>query len=128
MILNKSTIVARKGQHKYYSILAESLEDDETYFANQDIENIKDQAEYEEAVKQQGLRNYTLGPVFNSFANDKTVEMYRSTYVIGEHAQISWLDSESVWVFASKHSSVFAENTEDLKAYNADAKSVYYPT
>ena len=119
-------MVARKGQQKYYSIRAEDLEEDKEYFMKQDIENIKDQNEYEEVVKNQGLRNYTLGPVFNSFANDGTVEVYKSTYVIGEHAQISWIDSEGVWVFASRHASIFAKELEDLKAYNSTPTSVSY--
>lgn len=66
----KATITARKGQQKYYPIRLEDLEDDQVYFMNQNIEGIKNKAQYEEALKNQGLRNYTLSPVFHSFENN----------------------------------------------------------
>jgi len=55
-----------------------------------------------------------------------SIEVIRSKYTIGEHAQISWLAGEDVWVIASQHASIFVRSKEDLKIYEAKSKYAHY--
>jgi hypothetical protein len=126
LIPNKYTCVARKGQFKFYHIHEIDLQKDEQYFAAYNADNAATDEEYDEILKNQSLRNYTLAPVYNAFKDGYSVEIVKTTYVEGVHAQISWLENEDTWVIASKHASVFAKTLEDLTCYNGHPKSSHY--
>lgn len=115
--LNKATVVARKGPRKYYVISEQDIQEDAKYFKRNFSNRGKSKAKQEEINCNQSLRNYTFSPVFNSIRKGNCVDVYSSTYVIGEHAQISWLDSEKIWVFASRHSSIYLRSSEELRTY-----------
>jgi 3-isopropylmalate dehydratase small subunit len=114
---NKYSLTVRKGPRKYYSLVREDLESDDTYFLTVNPELARSQVEYKEMLTRHSLRNYTFAPVYQSLKEGHQVDVYRSTYTIGEHAQISWLDSEMTWIIASQHASVFVRNLEDLQLY-----------
>lgn len=109
--------MARKGPRKFYVINEEDLDIDANYFKHNNPNYVKNQYRYEELIYNQSLRNYTLSPVFKAIEWDKLIDVFASTYVIGEHAQISWIDSENIWVFASRHSSIFLRSIEDMNVY-----------
>ena len=121
-------MVARKGPRKFASLKYEDLEIDQEYFKHFDTSFAQNEIEYNEIIKNQVFRNYALSPAFQAISEGKIVEVFRSTYTIGEHAQISWLDTEKTWVFANKHASIFIRDLNDLKAYKINHKSPYFTT
>jgi hypothetical protein len=124
--LNKHSLHARKGPRKYFSIKEEYLIEDEKYFEQNDVGNARDDGEYNEIVSNQALRNYTFAPVYRSLKSGNSVTLYRSILTAGEHAQISWIDSEMTWVIASQHASIFIRSLDDLKAYQTGPKTPYH--
>ena len=133
--INKYSVVARKGPRKYYSLREKDLERDEEYFkklnsifpsfSKYDTSSAKNEKDFNEMIRSQIFRNYSLSPVYQSFWEGNTVEVYRSTFTIGEHAQISYLATEKVWVIASKHASIFLRNAKDLEAYKLAPRALF---
>lgn len=125
LTINKFSCVARKGPRKYFTLKPEDLLNDEEYFTTYDTTLAQNEDEYNDMLHCQVLRNYTLAPVYASLSQGNTIEVFRSTYTIGEHAQISWLEEEMTWVIASQHASLFIRSLDDLEAYNIHPKSPY---
>lgn len=126
--IKKYSLVARKGPRKYYTLRLEDLQDDDVYFSIFDASLASTEEERKEIIRAHVLRNYALAPVFNSISEGKRVEVFRSTFTIGEHAQISWMDSEMTWVIANEHASMFVRDLTDIDTYNPHPKSPYLVT
>jgi hypothetical protein len=126
--IKKYSVVARKGPRKYYTLRFEDLQDDDIYFSVFDASLASTEEEHKEIIRSHVLRNYALAPVFESISEGKRVEVFRSTFTIGEHAQISWMDSEMTWVIANEHASMFVRDLTDIDTYNPHPKSPYLVT
>jgi hypothetical protein len=99
----KYSLVASKGPRKYYSLRLEDLQDDDTYFAASDVSLTKAGNEGDELVRGHVFRNYALAPVYKSISEGNRVEVFRSTYTVGEDAHISWMDSEMTWIISNEN-------------------------
>lgn len=126
LIINKHSLIARKGPRKYFTLRLSDLETDKDYFLHFDPNHATTQEEYDAMLASMAWRNYAFAPVFRSINDSSTVGVYHSTYTVGKHAQISWLDVEMTWVVASQHASLFIRSLDDLKAYGINQKSPYY--
>lgn len=125
-ILNKNTFIARKGPRKYFAIKPEYLKDDKVFLAEFDPSQAHDDRQFHQLTMDLAIRNYIFSPVYKSLNAGNEVEVYKSTFTIGEHAQISWFDSEMLWVVASQHATIFMRNSDDLEAYKCTTSSPYY--
>lgn len=120
--IKKYSVIARKGPRKYYNIRFEDLTDDQTYFTTYDPNFAQSHEAFNQLVKDQNVRNYTFQPVFNSLENQNVIEVYKTTFTVGQNVQISYLAGESSWIIASQHATVFARSKEDLASYESMSK------
>lgn len=80
LIINRHSLIARKGPRKYYSLKASDIEDDDSYFVHYDVNKAATDEEYNEMVANSALRNYTFAPVYQSLSSDNANKLSHKIY------------------------------------------------